>query len=111
MLMDAGDPDAQRNLSRLKSYMPDVFMWVRSYREGTFMLPMTEDYIFQIAAGTQQVFDLVIDVERAGVRPRARGRVKLYGVMGLASLRLEVSFCCDFLHSVPLLSAISGLDS
>jgi peptidoglycan hydrolase-like protein with peptidoglycan-binding domain len=63
--------DTQHNLSRTKSYIPDVFMWVRAYREGTFTLPFTEDYIFQIAAGTQQCFDLVIDLERAGVRPKA----------------------------------------
>ena len=32
-------------------------------------LPFTEDYIFQIAAGSQQMYSLVIDVERAGIRP------------------------------------------
>jgi len=48
---------------------PETFMWVRALREGTFTLPFTEDYIFQIAAGTQQMYDLVIDLERAAVRP------------------------------------------
>jgi hypothetical protein len=54
--------------------MPETFMWVRAIREGAFMLPFTEDYIFQIAAGTQQMFDLMIDVERAAVRPKAQAQ-------------------------------------
>ena len=59
------------NLSRIKSYLPETFMWVRAIREGAFLLPFTEDYIFQIAAGSQQMFDLMIDVERAAVRPKS----------------------------------------
>ena len=34
------------NLSRLKSYVPETFMWVRAYREGTFTLPFTEVSFF-----------------------------------------------------------------
>ena len=49
-------------------------MWVRAIREGAFLLPFTEDYIFQIAAGSQQMFDLVIDVERAAVRHKPSNR-------------------------------------
>jgi hypothetical protein len=97
----AGYMDTQRNLSRLKSYMPDVFMWVRSYREGTFMLPMTEDYIFQIAAGTQQVFDLVIDVERAGVRPNASARA-LAGELSPGDVRVAA------LKALPATAAVPG---
>ena len=72
-----GQQDPRYNMSRLISYLPLTNMWVNAYRvqpgqtSPTFTLPFTEDYIFQIAAGTQQMFDLAIDLERAGVRPPA----------------------------------------
>eukprot|EP01043_Picozoa_sp_COSAG02_P112892 COSAG02_NODE_49108_length_329_cov_0.656522_1_plen_81_part_10 len=51
----AGDP-----------FLKDLY---NAMRAQTFTLPFTEDYIFQIAAGSQEMYDLVIDVERAGIRP------------------------------------------
>lgn len=52
-----------------KSYLPDTYKWVNAFRAGTFTLPFTEDYIFQQPPGSQQMFTLVVDVERAAVRP------------------------------------------
>jgi hypothetical protein len=99
--------DTDLNQTFLKSYLPDAFKWVRAMRAGTFNLPFTEDYIFQIPVGlavsvsgliihsviclrvnpslvnpllydelfclckqvgSQQMFSLVVDVERAAVR-------------------------------------------
>jgi hypothetical protein len=50
------------------SYLPETFKWIRAFRAGTFTLPFTEDYIFQQPPGSQQMYTLVIDVERAAVR-------------------------------------------
>eukprot|EP01050_Picozoa_sp_SAG11_P009364 SAG11_NODE_873_length_6802_cov_2.257646_3_plen_444_part_00 len=61
--------DPRYNQTRDNSYLPKTNMWVNAIRAKTFTLPFTEDYIFQIAAGSQQMYDLVIDVERAGIRP------------------------------------------
>ena len=61
--------DERYNQTRDNSYLPKTNMWIGGYRENTFTLPFTEDYIFQIAAGSQQMYDLVIDVERAAIRP------------------------------------------
>ena len=52
------------------SYLPETFKWIRAFRAGTFTLPFTEDYIFQQPPGTQQMYTLVVDVERAAVRPQ-----------------------------------------
>lgn len=60
--------DERYNQTRDNSYLPKTNMWIQGFRQKTFTLPFTEDYIFQIAAGTQQMFDLVIDVERAAIR-------------------------------------------
>jgi len=57
------------NLSWGKSFVPEVTTWVHAYREGAFRLPWTEDYAFWMPTGTQQMYDLCIDTERAGVRP------------------------------------------
>lgn len=54
------------------SYLPETFKWIRAFRAGTFTLPFTEDYIFQQPPGSQQMYTLVIDVERAAVRPNSR---------------------------------------
>jgi hypothetical protein len=61
--------DPRYNMSRLISYLPETYMWVDGYRQGTFMLPHTEDFLFQIDVGSQQMYDVVIDLERAGIRP------------------------------------------
>ena len=61
--------DERYNQTRDSSYLPKTNMWVGGFREKTFTLPFTEDYIFQIAAGSQQMYDLVVDVERAAIRP------------------------------------------
>ena len=61
--------DPRNNQTRDNSYLPKTNMWVNAMRAKAFTLPFTEDYIFQIAAGSQQMYDLVIDVERAGIRP------------------------------------------
>ena len=57
------------NMSWGKSFVPEVALWVRSLREGTFALPWSEDYAFWIPTGSQQMYDLCVDTERAGVRP------------------------------------------
>ena len=57
--------DPRCNQTRDMSYIPKTNMWVQGFRQGVFTMPFTEDYIFQVAAGSQQMFDLVVDVERA----------------------------------------------
>ena len=51
-----GAMDERYNMSRLISYLAPTSMWVQAFRKRTFTLPFTEDYIFQIAAGSQQMF-------------------------------------------------------
>eukprot|EP00041_Stephanoeca_diplocostata_P032483 m.1041146 g.1041146 ORF g.1041146 m.1041146 type:complete len:1572 (-) comp24157_c0_seq4:1290-6005(-) len=60
--------DTDTNQSYVRSYLPETYKWIRAMRAGTFTLPFTEDYVFQIPVGTQQMFSLVVDVERAAVR-------------------------------------------
>lgn len=63
--------DTDTNQTYVRSYLPETFKWIRAMREGTFTLPFTEDYVSQIPVGTQQMFSLVVDVERAAVRQSA----------------------------------------
>ena len=72
------------------SYLPETFKWIRAFRAGTFTLPFTEDYIFQQPPGSQQMYTLVIDVERAAVRappPSTTAR----SLVPVASRRLTTS--------------------
>jgi hypothetical protein len=57
------------NRTRLRSWLPLVNLWVSGMRQGLFTLPFSEDYVFQSSCGSQQMFDLSVDVSRASVRP------------------------------------------
>ena len=58
-------------LSWGRTVLPEVHMWVRSFREKTFTLPWSEDYMFWMPVASSQQYDMVNAVQRAAIRPAA----------------------------------------
>lgn len=62
------------------SYLGETFKWVTCFREEGMTMPWSEDYIFQVPAGTQQMNNINLDFARAANRGRA-DRESMYYVM------------------------------
>eukprot|EP01051_Picozoa_sp_SAG22_P011763 SAG22_NODE_1161_length_5307_cov_55.889593_5_plen_301_part_00 len=50
------------------NYVGNTFMYVRLFRERAFTLPWSEDWIWQIPVGSQQVMPLILDAFRSGMQ-------------------------------------------
>ena len=48
------------------NYIGYVYQWIRMFREKGFSLPWSEDWIWQMPVGTQQMMTLSIDAMRSG---------------------------------------------
>jgi hypothetical protein len=59
-------------------YVGDTHQWVSVFREGGMTMPWSEDYIWQVPVGSQQMNALAVDVLRAGVRHRPGARLHYY---------------------------------
>jgi hypothetical protein len=62
------------------AYLGEVFKWVTCFREEGMTMPWSEDYIFQVPVGTQQMSNINLDLARAANRGRP-DRESMYYVM------------------------------
>ena len=62
------------------AYLGEVFKWVTCFREEGMTMPWSEDYIFQVPVGTQQMSNINLDFARAANRGRP-DRESMYYVM------------------------------
>ena len=61
-------------------YLGEVHKWVTMFREGGMTLPWSEDYIWQVPMGTQQMNFINLDMFRAAIKGQPDAKI-LYYVM------------------------------
>ncbi|HEV2294750.1 MAG TPA: beta-galactosidase trimerization domain-containing protein [Tepidisphaeraceae bacterium] len=59
-------------------YLGETFSWVSLFREGAMTMPWSEDYIWQVPVGSQQMSGISLDMFRAGVRHRPNSKIHYY---------------------------------
>jgi hypothetical protein len=59
-------------------YLGKVALWVRAFREGVLTAPWSEDYIWQVPVGGQQMSFITLDLARAALRGTGRKRIIRY---------------------------------
>jgi hypothetical protein len=59
-------------------YLGETHKWVSLFREGGMTMPWSEDYIFQVPVGSQQMNFLSLDLFRAGIKGKPEARTHFY---------------------------------
>jgi len=59
-------------------YLGEVYKWVNVFRDGGMNMPWSEDYIWQVALGTQQMNGINLDLFRAGLRGKPHLKIMYY---------------------------------
>jgi len=59
-------------------YVGEVHKWVTMFREGGMTMPWSEDYIWQLPMGTQQMNFILLDLFRAGIRGQPDAKILFY---------------------------------
>jgi len=59
-------------------YLGDTHQWVSLFREGGMTMPWSEDYIFQVPVGSQQMNFLSLDLFRAGIQGHPEAKIQFY---------------------------------
>ena len=59
-------------------YLGDAHMWISLFRQGGMTMPWSEDYIFQVPVGSQQMNNLLLDLARAANRYEPRRESHFY---------------------------------
>jgi hypothetical protein len=62
------------------AYLGETFKWITCFRQEGMTMPWSEDYIFQVPVGSQQMNNINLDCARAGNRGRPE-RESMYYVM------------------------------
>ncbi len=60
------------------SYTGEAHKWITLFREGGMTMPWSEDYIWQLPVGSQQMNFLLLDLFRAGLRYRPEAQIHMY---------------------------------
>ena len=60
------------------AYVGNVHKWVTLFREEGMTQPWSEDYIWQLPVGSQQMSVLLLDTFRAGTRPHPEQKIHFY---------------------------------
>ena len=60
------------------SYLGEVFQWVNCFRENALTMPWSQDYIWRIPVGTQQINGITLDLFRAGIRGKQNRLIHYY---------------------------------
>lgn len=60
------------------AYLGDTALLVSLFRAGGMTMPWSEDYIWQLPVGSQQMNSLTLDLFRAGIRRRPEARIQFY---------------------------------
>ncbi len=59
-------------------YLGETHQWVSLFREGGMTMPWSEDYIYQVPVGSQQMNFLSLDLFRAGIKGNASAKIQFY---------------------------------
>jgi hypothetical protein len=59
-------------------YLGETHKWVTLFRRGGMTMPWSEDYIWQVPVGTQQMNFINLDLFRAGLKGRPDGKIHYY---------------------------------
>lgn len=59
-------------------YVGETHQWVSLFRQGGMTMPWSEDWIFQVPIGTQQMNFLGLDLFRAGLKGKAHAKIHYY---------------------------------
>jgi hypothetical protein len=59
-------------------YLGETHKWVTLFRDGGMTMPWSEDYIFQVPVGSQQMNFLGIDLFRAGISGNPDAKIHFY---------------------------------
>ncbi|HVF10425.1 MAG TPA: beta-galactosidase trimerization domain-containing protein [Abditibacteriaceae bacterium] len=59
-------------------YLGTVHQWVTMFREGGMTMPWSEDYVWQIPIGSQQMNFIGIDLFRAAIRHQPDAKIHMY---------------------------------
>jgi hypothetical protein len=59
-------------------YLGDTFSWVSLFREHGMTMPWTEDYIWQVPVGSQQMSFISLDMFRAGIKNQPDAKIHAY---------------------------------
>lgn len=59
-------------------YLGETFSWVTLFRERGMTMPWTEDYVWQVPVGSQQMSFICLDVFRAGVKDQPDAKIHAY---------------------------------
>lgn len=60
------------------AYLGDVTQWVTLFQQGALTMPWSEDYIWQVPVGSQQMNFISLDLFRAGVRNHPQAKIHYY---------------------------------
>ncbi len=59
-------------------YLGETHKWITLFRQGGMTMPWSEDYIWQVPVGSQQMNFLGLDMFRAAVRDRPQAKIHVY---------------------------------
>jgi hypothetical protein len=59
-------------------YLGDTHHWISVFREGGMTMPWSEDYIFQVPVGTQQMNSIMVDMFRAAIKNQPKAKIHYY---------------------------------
>jgi hypothetical protein len=59
-------------------YLGETHQWISLFREGGMTMPWSEDYIYQIPVGSQQMNFLSLDLFRAGIKGKPESKIHFY---------------------------------
>jgi len=59
-------------------YLGETHKWVSLFRDGGMTMPWSEDYIFQVPVGSEQMNFLSLDLFRAGIKGNSKAKIHFY---------------------------------
>jgi len=59
-------------------YLGETHKWITLFRERGMTLPWSEDYVWQVPVGTQQMNFINLDLFRSGLKHRPQGKIHYY---------------------------------
>lgn len=59
-------------------YLGHVHQWVTLFRQGGMTMPWSEDWIFQMAVGSQQMNAISLDLFRAAIKGQPKAKIHFY---------------------------------
>jgi hypothetical protein len=59
-------------------YLGPIHQWITPFRDGSLTMPWSEDWVFQVPVGSQQVNLLAVDTFRAAIRNDPDAKIQYY---------------------------------